>query len=1572
MMDKEKNLRLASRHGDIEEVKRLVKEGADPNRCDLHGNTPLHLACLNGHLNVVTYLSAPEICSNIEKRGWKGFTLVHLAVLKGHIEILRYLVEQRKCDVNSVAETTGTTPFHVASYAGNLDVVQYLSDNELCDINAKDNDGRNALHIAAEEDHLEVVKYLIEGKGCDMNLSDENNVTPLHLACSNGHLNIVTYLSSPNMCSTLEASKQHTELLKHLVEQKKCDVNSTDKTTGVTPLHVACSTGHLDVVKYLSRKELCDINTKDRNGRHGLHFAAEQGHLAIVKHLVERKGCNVNLMDGNNDTPLHLACSNVPFSEHDTDTGHLDTVKYLISNALCDVNAKDGKGRTVAHLAAKSGSFDVLKILFDRGYLFTGDIDDNIPLHYACSRKGCSSLDNASNINLIKFLVSQPDCNIDEVNKDGEHVLHILCKYDSDPNIIKYLISEKQCCVNVFDSHGNHPLHLACKALNIEHVIALTSSPNCDVDVINHLDGQHPLHILCEPKANNIAVEIADHLIKKKQCNLNICNENGYTPLGLACKACNLEMVKLLTDETRCNINEGIHPLLIAYQNVKEYWDWKDGFDLLMNKPSCDVNVQDSDGNTLLHLACKGGYTSMVEPLICHPKCDINKLNNNNKTPLLLATRAQRNWTNEIVKLLMKTNKCDVNIRDIGGNSPLHYVCEWSNKYFLPSVMSLTDSPVCDINAENNEGVRPIHLATKRGNLQVVYHLVNCGCDAAPKDKSGKTPMDYSTSTKVKDFLSNVVYGTPYIPGNSKGELYFIQHSYTFILYFITDEARLYHNIKRYQALRQDGYTRLKVTKCILTGPPGAGKSTLKKRLLNESLGDDSSTGVVNAAVQVDSFRKIDQQGVVVPNINEDSNLEWRKQDVDEEAVFVMNTIAEPISNITDSENDETSSTDSENDEGSHDLVSVSGDAEDHQKISQNDEISTPVIHKRTEVYELSVKTPPATVEWMEEAIEDHRSPSNCGEHESQSEIDETIKPIEVKSHLHETLEQDSTTHDDDLKTKAINEISKSVEKISYKKKQQYISNIQNIDKDNHAVLQIIDTGGQPEFHEMLPALITGPAVNLLVFKLTEELQGRYPITYRSSDGNSEPYLTSLTHEEVIFRSLSSIACLRYNTVGWRFDHDEVPVKDDSEPAAFLIASHRDCVVDEKVDTVNDHLKQRIQSSAELFGENLIQFSAPDKPVFALDTTKDQKEIEDLRKSLHSVINTKFQDIKVPVSWCALSLKLKRRNQSLYTYQTCFKLAKESGIKDEDDFKAVLWFLHNRAGTIMYYPDVEGLEDIIITNIQLVFDRITELMTSCFTFKNLGPSAEKVFHSMGMFTECDIRELSKRKGDPLTPKRLVALLKYLHIVAGPLKSKVGRSTKISYFMPCALKPAKIENEHRNETSTPAPLLIWFECGYCPVGVYCCLVVYLLSLSQQTEFKWELANPPHYRNKITFTVNKQYDRVTILSRATYIEVWVDQAQEFEDPVRLKTLCQNVRSVLDQGIDAVTQTLHYSYNSRHYFGFPCCSSSSSCQSLPPHSAVCEYEEPVAAKCVLNKVTMKLKDNHSIWFQLVCFKL
>ena len=185
--------------------------------------------------------------------------------------------------------------------------------------------------------------------------------------------------------------------------------------------------------------------------------------------------------------------------------------------------------------------------------------------------------------------------------------------------------------------------------------------------------------------------------------------------------------------------------------------------------------------------------------------------------------------------------------------------------------------------------------------------------------------------------------------------------------------------------------------------------------------------------------------------------------------------------------------------------------------------------------------------------------------------------------------------------------------------------------------------------------------------------------------------------------------------------------------------------------------------------------------------------------------------------------------------------------------KSALWFLHHRVGSIMHYPEVEGLEEVVITDIQLVFDRITQLIIS-FTFATTNSAAiNREFHTSGRFTELHLKTLSSKRRDALTRVRIVSLIKHLHIVDGPMKSKVGQKTEKYYFMPCALKPTAVEIEPRDQSLFPAPLLIYFECCYNPVGVFCCLVVYLLSSTSQSGLKWTLEKPPHYRNKITFLV-----------------------------------------------------------------------------------------------------------------------
>ena len=726
---------------------------------------------------------------------------------------------------------------------------------------------------------------------------------------------------------------------------------------------------------------------------------------------------------------------------------------------------------------------------------------------------------------------------------------------------------------------------------------------------------------------------------------------------------------------------------------------------------------------------------------------------------------------------------------------------------------------------------------------------------------------------------------------------------------------------------QSSGIALLRVVKCILTGPPGAGKSTLKKRLLNQSLDTEPSlsTGVIDAAVPVrsNSFRKLSQHNAVV-------TTEWKEQELDEEAVLITKKLL-PANNTL---GESTRPTAPHQSTLSFETSSFENKSKEIGPSDQFD--NTSVMSSPTFMHS----------EIIDGASSNEES-SNM-EHENKSSSCRTPLSCEEEETATDTEVQNSNNSVNDC----VKGLSDYVMKILVRKAEEYERKFE-AKNDNHTMLHIIDTGGQPEFHEILPALITGPAINLLVFKLTKDLRSCYEIIYRTSAGDSKPYETSLTHEEVIFRSLASIACLRQNTIGWSFD--EIPIEDKSEPVAFLIATHRDQVDEKRVREVNEQLQTKIKKSSDLFNEtNLVQFSEEEQVIFPLDTTKDEEEVDHLRSFLHKAMSKKFQELKIPASWCALSLRLRKSKRKLFKYDTCFKLGQECGIKDTEEFKNVLWYLHHRVGIIMHYPNVAGLEDIIITDLQLVFDRITNLITTCFTFEQSGNNAavREEFRKNGRFSESQQDEMSLReKSDPLNTKKLVALLKHLYIVAGPMKTKVGRKTVKYYFMPCALKPADVEREERDGSVSPAPLLICFECGYTPVGVFCCLVVYLLDQKIDQVLEWKLTGDDQYRNKITFEVGQYHDTVTLISRATYLEVWVQQIKGS------KLSTSELLSSLHKGLDTVTQSLHYTYKSRHMFGVPC----TACTSVP-HPAVIGLNKE-ATKCVNGRI-VEFNENQLYW--------
>ena len=80
---------------------------------------------------------------------------------------------------------------------------------------------------------------------------------------------------------------------------------------------------------------------------------------------------------------------------------------------------------------------------------------------------------------------------------------------------------------------------------------------------------------------------------------------------------------------------------------------------------------------------------------------------------------------------------------------------------------------------------------------------------------------------------------------------------------------------------------------------------------------------------------------------------------------------------------------------------------------------------------------------------------------------------------------------------------------------------------DQNFTIYFRDCGGQPEFHEVLPALVSKSTLFLLVFNLSEGLDTQYKVTYKTSNGEvSDPYVSSFTVKEALLQCLASISSI--------------------------------------------------------------------------------------------------------------------------------------------------------------------------------------------------------------------------------------------------------------------------------------------------------------------------------------------------------------------------------------------------------------------------------------------------------------
>lgn len=191
------------------------------NKKNFNGETPLHLACRNGHTSIVERLL--KFKPTIDEKDVNKRTALHYACEAGHENIVKYLIANG-ASLNK-SEVKGLTPLHLACEQGYDSIVKCLVEQN-ANTNKRDKKYRTPLHYASKHRMCNTAETLISYKAL-VNTSDDQGSSPLHISCECGNEDVVKLLVKHNA------------------------VTSSKNKKGLTPLDIAMSKGFDTISSFL-------------------------------------------------------------------------------------------------------------------------------------------------------------------------------------------------------------------------------------------------------------------------------------------------------------------------------------------------------------------------------------------------------------------------------------------------------------------------------------------------------------------------------------------------------------------------------------------------------------------------------------------------------------------------------------------------------------------------------------------------------------------------------------------------------------------------------------------------------------------------------------------------------------------------------------------------------------------------------------------------------------------------------------------------------------------------------------------------------------------------------------------------------------------------------------------------------------------------------------------------------------------------------------------------------------------------------------------------------------------------
>ena len=506
--------------------------------------------------------------------------------------------------------------------------------------------------------------------------------------------------------------------------------------------------------------------------------------------------------------------------------------------------------------------------------------------------------------------------------------------------------------------------------------------------------------------------------------------------------------------------------------------------------------------------------------------------------------------------------------------------------------------------------------------------------------------------------------------------------------------------------------------------------------------------------------------------------------------------------------------------------------------------------------------------------------------------------------------------------------------------------------------IRLIDSGGQPQFLELMSIFLSHISGFISVFKLSEPLSGHGKVAfYKQGEATNEPYESHYSHEQVIRHDLqviqSEAACSGMEKmpnlafVGTFLDQKDTCPEETPDKK------------DERLHTIiTEMLPKEMQQCVITCGGSLSQAT------FRINArTPEERDFEAVRQLKGGLMSrSRAQSVNLPLKWhgfeVALHMLMKELGRHSLSKKECEFIGYKLGF-DLASLNAALDYLQ-KLNIIAFY---DVLPDVVFGSSQVVLDKITELV--CYSLelrkrKKFAGGAERKFVQQGIISLEFLKSpaLSKHYISELfQPEDLLKVFISLLVV-----SQVGNG---EYIVPSVLEVSSIY------PSPPTPagglrssFILKFSKKNPMFGVYCCTVSSLLSNA-----RWKLLTEGDEvvqvaRNSICFEIPSDLPGKVTFSDplSSYLGVTIDLAVPLLHKYK-KALFLKVRDDLLGAVKRAMETLHYEILLPEV-SFMCPGQSSQCSTEPHPATVVDSQRFLACTLKPKSVWHPVTDDQKIW--------